>query len=82
MVAAALITVLRAFALSDVSDNDYRDTCGHKHDMSCGSCKSLKSVVGEVKDTIPEYTTQLEKDKTNDLQFKWKAHVLRAQNQD
>ena len=46
----------------------------------------------EVKDAIPEYTTQLGKDQANDLQceatgaaskiFEWKAHVLRAQTQD
>ena len=67
-------------------------TCGHSHDMACGNCESLKRVVEEVKDAIPEYTTQLGKDQANDLQyeatgaaskiFEWKAHVLRAQNQD
>ena len=77
--------------MSDVSDTDYKDTCGHSHDMACGNCESLKSVVKEVKDAIPGYTTQLGKDQANDLQyeatgaaskiFKWKAHVLRAQNQ-
>jgi len=82
----------RAFALSDVSDTDYKDTCDHSHDMACGNCEGLKSVVGEVKDAIPEYTTQLGKDQASDLQygatgaaskiFEWKAHVLRAQNQD
>ena len=82
----------RAFALSDVSDTDYKDTCGHSHDMACGNCESLKSVMEEVKDAIPEYTTQLGKDQANDLQYEatgaaskileWKAHVLRAQNQD
>ena len=60
--------------------------------MACGNCESLKRVVEEVKDAIPEYTTQLGKDQANDLQyeatgaaskiFEWKAHVLRAQNQD
>ena len=82
----------RAFAPSDVSDTDYKDTYGHKHNMLCDNCKSLRSVVGEVKDAIPEYLTQLGKDQANDLQyeatgaaskiFEWKAHVLRAQNQD
>jgi len=28
----------RAFALSDVSDTDYKETCGHSHDMACGNC--------------------------------------------
>ena len=37
-----------AFALSDVSDTDYKNTCGHRHDMACGDCENLKSVVGEV----------------------------------
>ena len=60
--------------------------------MSCSNYESLKSVVGEVKDAIPEYTSQLGKDQANDLQyeatsaaskiFEWKALVLRAQNQD
>ena len=51
-----------------------------------------KVLWGEVKDAIPECKSQLGKDQANDLQyeatgaaskiFEWKAHVLRAQNQD
>ena len=39
------------------------------HDMACCDCENLKSVVGEVKDAISEYTTQLGKDQANDLQY-------------
>ena len=37
--------------------------------MACGNCESLKSVMEEVKDAIPEYTTQSGKDQANDLQY-------------
>ena len=30
--------------------------------MACGNCESLKRVVGEAKDAISEYTTQLGED--------------------
>ncbi len=82
----------RTFGLSDVSDTDYQTACNHSHDMACESCESLKSVVEDIKCAIPTYVTQLGKEKAGDLQydanvaaskiFEWKAHVLRAQNQD
>ena len=82
----------RVFALSDASDADYQDACSHTHDMACADCESLKSIVEEVESAIPKYEAQLGKDQTDDLQhdakgaafkiFEWKAHILRAQNQD
>ena len=57
----------RTFGLSDVSDTDYQTAYSHSHDMACESCKSLKSVVEDIKCAIPTYMTQLGKEQAGDL---------------
>ena len=82
----------RVYALSDVSDTDYQKACSHSHDKTCEDCEKLKSVVEDVKGTVSKYATQLgtvlaedhlyEANSAASKIFEWKAHVLRAENQD
>ena len=82
----------RPFSLSDASDAHYQETCNHSHDVTCRNCESLKDVVGSIEDAIGKCAAQLGKVQADDLQheakgaaskvFEWKAHVMRAQNQD
>lgn len=82
----------KPFALSDPEDSDYQKKCKHNHNVLCADCENLKDSLHNVEAAIPTYITQLGKDKAEDIQydvkiaishiFQWKAHVLRAENQD
>ena len=82
----------KPFALSDPHDSDYQKKCKHKHDTLCANCENLKDTLRNIAAEILAHTIKLGKDRAEDLQydvkiavshiFQWKAHVLRAQNQD
>lgn len=83
----------RAFALSDANDADYCIDCNHVHDRACQSCEALKEVIQEIQSAISRYSANIrDSEKEGDLQFdadvaqkkimEWKAHVMRAQNQE
>ena len=85
----------RVFALSDPSDEAFKQECGHQHNLQCDMCEGLKLVVEEIelslqneKGTLCFYSTEQREDLLYDfLQakkhiFDWKAHILRSENQD
>ena len=81
----------RVFALSDANDTDYQALCNHEHDHACRDCDSLKKVVQEIQCSISEYSSKINEEE-DDLQYEadiaevkikeWKAHIMRAQNQE
>lgn len=82
----------KPFALSDPHDPDYKTKCKHNHDVQCVDCEKLKDTLHDVEAAIPTYASLIGKDRQEDMQYdakiavakisQWKAHVLRAQNQD
>ena len=83
----------RVFALSDANDADYQTLCNHEHDHACRDCESLKEVIQEIQSSISEYSSKInDKEKEEDLRYEadiaeikikeWKAHIMRAQNQE
>ena len=83
----------RVFALSDANDADYQTLCNHEHDHACRDCDSLKEVIQEIQRSISEYSSKInDKEKEDDLRYEadiaevkikeWKAHIMRAQNQE
>ena len=83
----------RVFALSDAKDADYQTLCNHEHDHACRDCDSLKEVIQEIQRSISEYSSKInDKEKEDDLRYEadiaevkikeWKAHIMRAQNQE
>ena len=73
-------------------DTDFQKVCSHSHNVQCQDCEKLKSVLGEVKGAISEYTMQLGKFQAQDYLyeaknaaakiFEWRRHILRAGDQD
>ena len=83
----------RVFPLSDANDADYQTLCNHEHDHACRDCDSLKEVIQEIQRSISEYSSKInDKEKEDDLRYEadiaevkikeWKAHIMRAQNQE
>lgn len=82
----------RQFALSDVNDAKLKAICSHDHDMVCYNCTSLKNGIHDVVSAIGKHKSQLGQDHAGDLEYdanaavtkilEWKAHILRAANQD
>ena len=83
----------RVFTLSDANDADYQTLCSHEHDHACRDCDSLKEVIQEIQRSISEYSSKInDKEKEDDLRYEadiaevkikeWKAHIMRAQNQE
>ncbi|CAH3166930.1 unnamed protein product [Porites lobata] len=83
----------RVFALSDANDADYQTLCNHEHDHVCRDCDSLQEVIQEIQRSISEYSSKInDKEKEDDLRYEayiaevkikeWKAHIMRAQNQE
>ena len=80
------------FALSDPDDKNFRTDCGHQHNLVCSDCQSLADTIQAVKSEITKHSSVLGKERKEDLQydansaskkiFDWKAHVIRAQNQE
>ena len=85
----------REFALSDESDNAFKQECEHPHNLQCDLCEDLKSVLEEIEICLKNesqstsfYSKEHQEDIVYDfLQakkyiFDWKAHILRSENQD
>ena len=90
---SACLDHCRVFALSDANDADYQTLCNHEHDHACRDCESLKEVIQEIQSSISEYSSKInDKEKEDDLRYEagiaevkikeWKAHIMRAQNQE
>ena len=83
----------RRYALSDSQSTDFQGTCDHEHNAWCHQCESLKNVMISILSEIesPEislYGKEQKEDllydakQAQDMVLQWKAHILRAENQD
>ena len=78
------------FALSDASNQCWRERCDHEHDEECDRCQMMKFTLNKIHDAIDQYhqntTTKeriLHRWKQNVLVIEqWKAHLLRTVHQD
>ena len=80
-------------ALSDPQKSHFQVSCDHHHLEECDQCESLKttilSVLSEIESPyISFYSSERKEDllhdgrHAQDMVFQWKAHILRAENQD
>ena len=80
----------RRFALSDGKSSDYLAACNHIHGGACDRCSLLERSIREIEDALPlvaATSEELDGLKFNTEQARrninaWKAHLLRAVNQD
>ena len=83
----------RWYALSDPQKIHFQVSCDHHHLEECDQCESLKttilSVLSEIESPyISFYSSERKEDllhdgrHAQDMVFQWKAHILRAENQD
>ena len=80
----------RRFALSDSKCSDYLEACNHIHDGACDRCSPTERSIHEIEDSLPLVAAtneELDGLKFNTEQARrninaWKAHLLRAVNQD
>ncbi|CAB3984487.1 Transposon Tf2-6 poly [Paramuricea clavata] len=83
----------RTFALSDPGDPDFQAECSHSHNVSCESCENINQIMTSIEEQLTErannmYTMEQLDDYKHDvaqaLRFihNWKAHILRAQQQE
>ena len=83
----------RRYALSDTQSSDFQSPCDHEHYAQCYQCESLKNVLISILSEIesPEislYGKEQKEDllydakQAQDMVHQWKAHILRAENQD
>ena len=80
----------RRFALSDGKSSDYLAACSHIHSGACDRCSLLERSIREIEDALPLVAATSEEFdglKFNTEQARrninaWKAHLLRAVNQD
>ena len=80
------------FALSDHEDRDYRTDCSHQHNLVCTDCQALADTIQAVKAEIEKISSVFDKERREDMEydansaskkiFNWKAHIIRAQNQE
>ncbi|KAL9968537.1 hypothetical protein ACROYT_G020644 [Oculina patagonica] len=80
----------RCFALSDAKCSEYQGECSHIHDGVCDRCSLVEVSIGEIEDALKLIATESEE--MDELTFNteqarrsisaWKAHLLRAVNQD
>lgn len=80
----------RSYALSDESDSRFTSKCDHQHDLRCDRCELIPSVFDEVDSALKDLSIGSEEEKEmvyviaqakKNIQA-WKAHLLRAINQD
>ena len=80
-------------ALSDPTNADFQTSCKHKHDIVCGRCESLRSVLKDIEEMVKIqsnkfYSSEQIDDiffdlkRANESIFEWKAHILRSVHQD
>ena len=80
----------RAYAMSYPEDVIYITVCDHEHDAKCDRCELLPTVFSEIKtavsnvDCSAEERDEMEYEISQSIQSiqAWKAHLLRAINQD
>ena len=83
----------KRYALSDTQNSAFKTECDHTHDTECPQCELLKSTVASIQTQISSPLLQLygqeqREDLLHDTELdknmvlEWKAHILRAQNQD
>lgn len=83
----------RRYALSDPQSSHFQASCDQEHTEECDQCESLKntmlSVLLEIESPdISFYSTEQKEDllhdasQAQDMVLQWKAHILRAENQD
>jgi hypothetical protein len=78
------------FALSDVSNKCWQQTCDHNHDQQCDRCELLKNIFVKIRVFIEQYQTDVGlRDRLlyrvqQQIQCiqEWKAHLLRTLHQD
>ena len=80
----------RLYALGDESHSDFTTECDHQHDLRCDRCELISSVFDEVDSAMEDAVIPSEEQKEmayviaqskKNIQA-WKAHLLRAINQD
>lgn len=79
----------RAYALSYPQDDDYIKICDHEHNARCDRCEILPTVFHEIQEVLGSVDCDEERDEmeyeisqaSQNIQA-WKAHLLRAINQD
>ncbi len=80
----------RRYALSQHSHEDFDSECDHQHDQRCESCELIQLVFNEIDTALDDLAIDTEEKKEMEYiiaQSKkniqaWKAHLLRAINQD
>ncbi|KAL9954429.1 hypothetical protein ACROYT_G041966 [Oculina patagonica] len=79
------------YALSDPTENAFKQRCDHNHDELCDQCQALNSALQEVGEAV-ENTKFHNEDERDEILFlyeaatrsvkAWKAHLLRSVQQD
>ena len=82
----------RPFALSHKSGEDLTTECDHQHDLRCDRCDLIPSVFDEVELALKDSALALSSEDKKEMEHviceskknieAWKAHLLRAINQD
>ena len=79
------------YALSDFTDQSFKSTCAHDHDLLCQRCQDLKDMLRDINMAIQNSQFEDEYDKEDALYtfqeavraiHLWKSHQLRLVNQD
>ncbi|KAL9960337.1 hypothetical protein ACROYT_G033784 [Oculina patagonica] len=81
------------YALSDPQSTDFQASCNHEHYTPCQQCESLKnamiSILTEIQSPVISLYGEDQKEdllydakQAQDMVLQWKAHILRAENQD
>lgn len=80
----------RAYALSHPKDDDHIMVCDHEHSARCDRCEVIPTVLNEIQDVLS--SVECSDEDRDDLEYEisqsresiqaWKAHLLRAINQD
>lgn len=79
------------YALSDITDKDFKYKCKHKHDERCEQCESLDLTLKNIEQAIDECTFSSEEERDETLYLftsavrainLWKGHQLRSVRQD
>ena len=83
----------REHALSDTQCLEFKTSCTHDHMELCESCNSLRNTLGSVLSEIngsqdvhlysrDQQEGMYDAAQAQDMVLQWKAHILRAENQD
>ena len=80
----------QAYALSHPKDDDHIMVRNHEHDARCVRCEVIPAVLNEIQDVLS--SVECRDEDRDDLEYEisqsreriqaWKAHILRAINQD